>query len=401
MQRAGSQSNLAGADPAVFNYIHSVYQDRQGSVRYGSSGEDAPVDTLALLGYPLIAAHDVVSDLNVRHRYGHVRRNSAYTTGRYDNYYIDLGHHIEPQMNVRLGLTDAINVRSGIGFKTPFTYKYVYHRYNTNGSYLRGTADYDMTRSFSIPLALEARPLERVHVVLGSDIALARQRVASQKDNNGTVTVYDDRQLDYANFKPTVRVQYVSDNSAPSPSPLDRAGEYMLPANQYALGLVCEKDITHLHKNGANGAQNLIDPYDAFMYPLDYFVAGSDASTFLTGNTSNLAAQVRQQNYARIEGSARYGVMDRLNVGGGIGYHSGSQLHHRLFNENLPRYYVFKPHYYFNMSLAWRLSDSIQLSVLAHVVPEYATYVRRGSDADRFKDVTSFMSLTGKVEILF
>ena len=58
-----------------------------------------------------------------------------------------------------------------------------------------------------------------------------------------------------------------------------------------------QRDITSLDKADNNNAQNVIDPYNLFLYPLDSFASGSEAGSFFLGNKTTRVAEVQPQNY--------------------------------------------------------------------------------------------------------
>jgi hypothetical protein len=147
--------------------------------------------------------------------------------------------------------------------------------------------------------------------------------------------------------------------------------------------------------------QNLIDPDNAFLYPLDYFVSGSEYATFFAGNTTNFAANVRPQNFQLVNVNFVYGLSDSVNFGLGYGFHSGSSLHHFTVFDMTSRFYRFKPYHFFDSLIDWRISKGSLLSFGAHFVPEYMTFMENSGYTKEFRSKTRYIDVSVSLKMLF
>jgi hypothetical protein len=205
-----------------------------------------------------------------------------------------------------------------------------------------------------------------------------------------------------------VAVSYLYDNNRKiEPDEFSKVTKNLLAQGQCLVEVSYQQDVTSLHKNANCGTQNMIDPYNIFMYPLDAFVYGSEYSTFYTGNSSRSAANVLPQNFFFYLMGLKYGLTSRLNAGVRVGYRSSSRLHH--FTLGTPnqvydlknRYYQFKPYYFFDVLSDWRLTRNSIISVAWHYVPEYDTLVRISGLAKEFKTRDEYGDLAVNLKVLF
>ena len=171
--------------------------------------------------------------------------------------------------------------------------------------------------------------------------------------------------------------------------------------DQYLLKFKYQKDVTHLSKNSSNGTQNIIDPYNVFIYPLDYFVANSEFAAFSAGNTSTYATNVKPQNYYQLNSIFIYGLTDEVNFGFGLGYRSENSLHTFTLHDMKNRFYRVKSYCFFDFLLDYKLSDNSLFSVNGHFVPEYVTRMIREGDAQEYESKTSYFGVSCGLKILF
>ena len=162
-----------------------------------------------------------------------------------------------------------------------------------------------------------------------------------------------------------------------------------------------EKDITSLNKNSANGPQNIIDPYNLFLYPLDYFVAGSEYATAFVGNFSRFAANTTPQNYHDAQASFTYGITDHISMGAKGGYRSSNHLHHFSLRDQRSRFYRFQSYYFFDFFGDCRLTKNSLISINAHFVPHYKTYLDYPTDQQGYESKNRYIQGAVALTVLF
>ena len=160
------------------------------------------------------------------------------------------------------------------------------------------------------------------------------------------------------------------------------------------------QDITHLSKEPDNRDQNIIDPYNVFLYPLDFFVSGSEYATFLIGNASSPAANIQPQNYLLFKANLTYGLTDNFNLGIGGGYRSNSSLQHFSLPDLRRHSLEFKPYYFIDSLCDWRLTKNSLLSVKAHVVPDYTTIDDRTGDPKEYESKNNYFDIVISLKFL-
>jgi len=359
---------------------------------------------LSRITKPLLAPKQVNVELMLDYKNGEIKRNSPWHAPvRYYNYYQTLNPHVTPALNVRYGIRDDLQVEAGFAFITPYKYKYDYRRENADTTTIKMPATYKLSNQFEIPLRAYYRPLQNMQIMFSSDIKMGNQKLDyHQKNTDNSITNYDSRELSYYLAQPSVRLLYLIDpNAEVGEDTFAAVTKDLLTRNQVLLEVFFKRDIAHLDKQNNNGAQNIIDPYNAFEYPQDYFVAGTENALFWTGNYTGLATNTELHNYFVLEGGATYGVLDNVNTSAKIGYHSGAQFHHFVVNELQDRYYNVKPHYYFDFGADWRVTRNSMISINSHLVPDYETFMTREHDTKSFHQKTMYFDIAIAWKILF
>ncbi|MDB4303271.1 hypothetical protein N9934_00585 [Desulfosarcina sp.] len=394
-----------GNVPIIFSYIESHYENINGGLRYLSHAEEQEYTSqLSRITKPLLNRHQINVEGLLDYKNGKIRRNSPYhSTGRLDNFYQTLNPHFTPRIALRYGVRDNLQVEGGLAYITPYKYKYDYRRYNADTTTLFFPATYKLTDQFEIPCRVSYRPLENLELKISSDMKIGHQKLDYyQKNTDNSVSNYPTRELSYFIAEPTVQLTYLFDNNSElEADEFSQVSSDLLAQNQMLVELLFKKDFTQLNERDNNGAQNIIDPYNAFEHPLDYFVAGSEHALFSTGNTTGFAANAELHNYFILEGGTTYGVTDRLNAEARVGYHSGTQFHHFVVNEIQSRYYNIKPYYYFDLGIDWRVTDNSLISIRSHIVPVYKTFMTRANDSKSFYQRTAYFDIAIMWQILF
>ncbi|MDP2943850.1 MAG: hypothetical protein Q8N49_01045 [Candidatus Omnitrophota bacterium] len=395
-----------------FTYMRSHYEDFKTGIRYlraSSGGEEE--SNLSKLKRPLLDHTQLNIEAELGYKKGVLRRNVYYYSGglTFLNFYHQLTGQLIPKLNLRYGLSKDLEMESGLSYITPFKYKFEYKTATAIAkSLLQGT--YRLDNSIQFPLRLRYRPKSNLEVMFSSDFSFADQKLYYwYVDTTGTVTTYPTKKLSYYNTQPTLVVSYLyDDNKKIAQSEFSRLTKELLLKGQCLMELKYQKDITALDKNSTNGPQNIIDPYNVFMYPVDYFVAGSEYAAFFTGNTSSSATNVLPQNYYIYQLNFKYGLTDKLNAGFGVGYHSSSHLHHFTLGNPVAgsydlksRFYKFKPYYFFDTIWDWRVTQNSIISFSSHFVPEYTSLLTIEGQPQEYKAKDSYFTLTLGVKFLF
>jgi hypothetical protein len=393
-----------------FSYIRAHYEDFSAGAKYLSKeNEEEKSSNLSLLTRPLVALRQVLTNVKLSYRKAAMRMNAYnYVSSTFTNYYRRLTPHLSPSLLLNYGFSKAWELETGLIYTSPFKHKYEYRETVAVGADLLEGA-YKINRNFQIPLTLRHRPKENVECKISSDLVFTEQRLDYYtRQTTGVITDYPPRELSYFNTRPTLALTYFYENN--KKLKLDEFSQWtkkLLNKGQFLVELEYQKDITSLSKNANNGSQNIIDPYSLFIYPLDFFVAGSEYSAFYTGNSTRTAANVLSQNYYLLKIAFKYGLTDRFNAGLRFGYQSASRLHHfTLGNPNQAydqkaRYYQFKPYYFVDFLTDWRLTDNSLLSLACHIVPEYNTILKIDGLTKEFHENSKYMDLALRIKIIF
>ena len=145
---------------------------------------------------------------------------------------------------------------------------------------------------------------------------------------------------------------------------------------QFLIELEFKKDITHLDKGSTGGTQNILDPYNIFIYPTEYFVFGTEYAFPYAGNYSYAVGNIQAQNFYQLKGAFIYGLTDSFNAGLTLGYHSASTQHSFMIPDRANRFVKFKPYYFIDPYFDWRISKNSLLSLKSHIVPNYKTFFK-------------------------
>ena len=397
---------------SYFSYIRVRFEDADAGVRFLSEGDGMGVSSsnLSLLEGPLLDAGQIDADLRLAYNNGKLRRNVAYYFGGgliADNMYHDLEHQFVPSLRVAYGLSEDLEVTGGVAYAPPYSYIFEYRRSSSAGfTILHGA--YESRHDLAVPLGLRYRPRENVEILFSSDLAYCQQRLHSwSQATTGVVTMNDARKLKYLNTQPSVTLTYLWERGREVVrDTFNRFTKTLLAKGQWLMKLHYKRDVTVLDKSAGNGAQNRIDPHNVFLYPVDYFVAGSEHATYFTGNTSTSATNVAPQNYGLFKFDALYGFTDRLNAGVTVGYRTSSRFHHFTVGSSSAydmqaRNYVLKPYWFFGVPCNWRPTENSLVSFAWHYVPRYRSTMGVAGVAEDFEAKTDYHGVTLKVQILF
>ena len=395
-----------------YSYIRAHFEDFTVGARYlGLEKQKRALSTLSVFTQPLLDDEQVNIETQMEYRNGVMRRNTPYYGGAslvYLNYYHHLEPHVTPRLIARYGLRDNLEIESGISYTSPFDYTFEFRQQDVNGfSQLYG--EYKIDNNFQFPLALRYRPLNNGEVSMFCNFSLINQGLTYwTKATTGIKTEYPSRALTYTNATPGVRLSYLYDNKKViEDDALAGVTKSLLRQGQLYTEVMYYRDLTYLDKNDNNGPQNIINPYSVFMYPLDYFVAGTEYWAYFTGNTSSQAADVSPQNFHFFQLGLNYGVTDKVNAGCKVGYRSGNHLHHFVLGDPASafylrsRFYLFRPYYFFEFTTDARLTRNSIFSLKWYFVPQYTTFLQIDGRPKEFKADDKYYSIQASIKILF
>ena len=364
-----------------FDDINAHYEDLNFGARYLSEGTGSQAkNTYFQIIRSLLSDQQINLEMNVGFKNGKVNDVAdIYFNGDLfiRDYFHQLRPHFIPAVLLRYGMNDHLEVESGFSYTSPYKYNYEFKQFNPTTQFSKA-GTYSIENNFKVPLKLTYQPEDHnVSVMLSADFNYIKQRLDSwEKLVNNSITSYNARKLRYFNAKPTLKLSYFLDADKQILSDeFSSLTKQLLSQKQALISFQYQKDITGLFKADGNGAQNIIDPYNVFLYPLDLFVSGSEYGTFFSGNKVTRAASVQPQNYYLIETSLMYGIKDYLNAGLEVGYRSGNSLHHFALHDFDDRFYRFAPYYYFNFLADWQVKKNSLLSLRVHFVPQYKTFL--------------------------
>ena len=390
--------------PNYFSYIQTHYEDIDLGLRYLSEIQDPVHKTnLSKLRRPLLQDNQTNIEAELEYKNGKLKRTSHYNVNGRQIY--NFSHNLKPHLSnkiiLRYGLDNNLELESGIFYTTPFKYEYGYRLFYPDGTSNFITGEYKLKHNFYFPFNLRYRLKDNVAFSLSSDFNFINQRLDYwQKNKDDTITSYPTKKLNYYNTKPTLRLTYLYDEDKDiKDDEFSSLTKKMLLKNQFLIEFLYQRDITHLSKNLSNGPQNIIDPYNVFLYPLEYFVVGSEYAAFFCGNTSRFATNVMPQNYNLLQTNFIYGLSDSINLGLIFGYRSGSRLHHFTLNDLARRAYKFRYNLFFDFLFDWRLTKNSLLSLTTHFVPNYTTLFEGYSE--EFKSKNKYLGVSLNIQILF
>lgn len=392
-------------DLGYFSYIKAHYEEIKGGFRYiTESDSQSGVEDFSRLTSFLLSNNQHSFEVGLEYRQGDLTRHTIYNlVNRNYNFYHNLWPHYTPKMLYRYGLSNNLEIESGIAYITPLKYEYRYRRFNSDNTSLFVDGNYEIKHSFLIPLRFKHQLTNRFRIIYCSDFNFKKQELDYWKKNtDDTISFFERKKLNYYNINPSLELIYFDNkDKLIEQNSFSSFFKTLLRKNQYLIRLKYQKDITHLKKNFSNGMQNIIDPYNVFMYPLDYFVTGSEFATFSAGNASTYATNIAPQNYYQLSSIFTYGLKDTINIGLGGGYHSASSLHSFTLNDMRNRFYRFKSYYFFDFLFDYQLNDSSLFSVNGHFVPEYVTRMILEGAAQEYKSKTSYFGVSCGLKILF
>lgn len=371
--------------------IDSHYEDIELGYRFVSGNKaDKERSSLEHLTSALLDDGQWSVQAFAEYKSAKMERQNRYTATSPDTlreYKNDLSPHVVPQVDVAFGLTDRITVETGLRYAPTIRYAYDFKQYNFNNTSNFIQANYSIRDHITVPLAVTYQPDENWRIHFGVDTTYANQSLEyHEKETDNSFTQYAGKELDYLNVNPTLEIAYFIDKEKPlAEGVLEQYQKPMLSKGQALLKFTFEKDITTLDKNSANGAQNFIEYDSLFLYPVDSFVSGTEYSAFLIGNTSSLSTNVALQNYHTLEAALDYGVTDKVNTSVGIGYHSGSGLHHFSVNDLASRFIKVEPYLYYDVGGNIKMFQNGRLAVDVHYVPSYKTFVTTDINPEEFE----------------
>ncbi|MFH1782471.1 MAG: hypothetical protein ABH848_02520 [Candidatus Omnitrophota bacterium] len=377
-----------------FTNIRTHYEDFKLGLRHISGPEGRAISSLERLKGAILAKGELAIEAEIEYRQGELIRDS-----HNHHYYHTLNAHAIPRLTARYGLGESLEAEAGISYTTPFAYEYEYRHY-TLGSVCIG--EYELENNFYFPLGLKASlDDDRVLASFSSDVNVIDQTL-EYVEGTGTASEYPSKKLTYYNISPTLEISYLYDKGKKiEVDKFSSLTKELLLKDQFLVDLKYKRDITHLSRGASNGTQNIIDPYNVFMYPLDYFVAGSEYATVLVGNTSSYATNVNPQNYYVMETGLNYGVTDFLNANIMAGFHSSSSLHHFALSDLKRRYYEFKRYYYFGAGCDVKIGKNSLVSINSKFVPTYKTFLIREGDPEQYENENKYFEVALAVKILF
>jgi len=394
------------ADTNFFTYILSHYEHFNGGIRYMSKDYDnTPQTNLSALTHPLMNQDQFFVEIGLGYKKGNLKRNTSYYTDidYYYTYYHDLTYHLNPQLKFRYGFMKNMEFEAGIIYTTPFKYRYEYTLYYP--TYLSDiiTGTYKLENNFSIPAGFRYRPLNNLEISVSSPINIIKQRLDYWKKNtDNTTTTYPSKELIWFNATPSLAVTYLIDSEKQMTTDTFSAKtKNLLIKGQWLIKCRFESDITYLHKNSANETQNIIDPYNVFLYPTDYFVFGSEYAALFTGNLSRYATNVNPQNYYTVQIGLIHGLSDFFNIGTTAGYRSGSSLHHFTLHDRARRCLKFKPYYFIDSLCDLKLTKNSLITFKSHVVPYYESFLDREGAPKQYRARNTYFELSLSLKILF
>ena len=395
------------ASPNYFSYIRTHYEDAKLGLRYLSVNNIAQEKSnLSKLKRPLLGNNQINLEAELGYKNGKLRRNANYYYAPWSyfmNFYHTLKYHFIPGFRMRYGLTRNLEAEGGLYYTTPFRYEFRYKEYWSTGTTFFANGNYKLENNFRIPLKLRFRPKDCLEIMLSLDSHFVDQRLDYwNKETDDTITTFPSEKITYYNTQPSLNLTYLFDGGKEiQEDELTSLTKELLLKGQFLVEFSYQKDLTHLNKDSFRGPLNIIDPYNVFLYPLDYFVSGTEYAAFFAGNISRFATNIHPQNYYLAHFALTYGMTDNFNAGFRLGYHSSSSLHHFTLYDLNNRFYRFKPYYFFDFFCDWRMTKSSIISFNSHFVPNHTTFLNIEGNPREFKSKTRYFGVSLAVKILF
>jgi len=409
---ANRQKSMSRAAPHpaaenFFPHARGHFEDVKGGMRYLSEDETKqPKSNLSKAKSPLLDKNQITIDTGVGYKHGKATQRTYYHFSTWTYYYNYSHHarpHFKPYITFNYGILDNLELGTGIAYTTPFKYHYEFKQFNPTGASRQIDGLYKFRNNIHVPVSARYRLRRNIEISANSDISIVNQKLEyKEKAFNGQFTLYSSKGLSYYNTKPTLSLTYMSEAGKDiREDEFSRLTKNLLRERQWLFEVTYQRDITHLSKNDNNGPQNIIDPYNVFLYPLNLFVMGTEYAALLTGNSSTSATNIKPQNYDRIQVGLTYGLSDNVNLGAEAGYQSSSNLHHFTLGAMRGRHYTFKPNYYLDFLWDWRMGEDSMLSFNSHIVPCYRTIMRREENPKEFESEVSYFEVVLSFKALF
>ncbi len=395
------------AGPTYLNYFRGHWEDISFGMRNISQGIDreAAETNLSRLTRSLLRRCQWKREFELRYRNGFLQRSGTFylASTLNDTYRHKSEYHLTPRFLLGYGLDDNLELEGGFNFTSPFTYDFHFQRYNASGTSNFIDAHYRLTRNIDIPTAIKYRPQGNMEMTFALEFEYIRQRLdSSQKNTNGTTTLYLPKKLGYYHLLPALQWTFLMDAKKEiALEELSRLTKRLLREDQFLVELTCQRDISILRKGAQDGTQNIIDPENVFLFPMEFFVAGSEYSAFFSGNSSSAPTQVKRQNHFKTDLLLQYGLKDALTVGLGGGYISESTVHQFDVKDQGNRFFRFKPFYYVDLLTDWNVTKGSLLSFKVHFVPRSRTFLQSSAHPEEFKDETRYLEASLGYQKLF
>jgi hypothetical protein len=386
--------------PTFFNYFRSNYEDIKIGARLldGQAGK-------TLFTRPLLDAGQLGSEWELGYKNGRLDRDGAFYVAdiQQRSYNHRTHHHFLPRVGMRYGLSAETEVETGLTYTTPVKYDFDFRQYKNSGltNFISGTYTWD--NSIQVPLKMRYRPTENWEFAGGLDYRYLKQSFDSwERSEAGALTETPSKKLKYYNIKPQLGVNFITAPEAEKPaSEIEAVTRDLLARHQWALSFNIFRDFTSLDKNDANGAQNLADPYNVYLYPVENFVSGSEYAAFFSGNTAVTPGNVDPQNYLQLALGGRYGLTESWEAGLSAGYRTPTSVHQYSLGDKSDRYFVFKPYYYVDFSTDWNITKDSLLSFKLHFVPDYKTELDTSITPESFSAHTRYLDAGVSFQKLF
>jgi hypothetical protein len=385
------------------------YYDIKAGLRY-VSGPQTVVDesNLSKITEPLLAQKQLSAEAEIGYKKGKAKTTISYQGASYDNAseYTDVSHFI-PKVNLSYGLLNNLEIESGLYYTTPYKYDYKISIYYTDGTYTVTNAAYRLKNNFTVPFGVYWRPAGNTEISFLSDFNYAEQNIDYySRTGAGVVTDYPLKKLAYFNTDPTLRFTYLNDmGKVIEKDEFSSLTKTLLLKSQYKIDFEFKKDITCLKKGSTGGTQNIVDPYNVFLWPVEESVTDTEYAAMYAGNATHFATNISAQNYYQLKGAFLYGITDKINMGLTLGYHSASALHFFDIPGLRNNFYKFKPYYFIDSSFDWRITKNSMFSFGSHFVPRYTVFRDynnpSGSYPKTAKGESRYYTLSAEYDVLF
>lgn len=412
LRHGGSDWNYsasASEAPSIFNYYDSDYQQVGFVWRFlPVAAVKGAITGLSWLERPLMDAGQMNVESGVTVYNGRVSRNREYfspVAAQKQHYLFRTQAHAMIKTAVRFGVAPDVELKLGLGYKTPFKYKYSFELYNQDATSQQIQGAYSYGQWIEVPLEAYYRPSERLQWAVLAALKYVNQDLDYwDKSTAGLTSRHPQKKLDFYQIRPALVFKYLS-------GPLEggQAGQEqyfrkkLLRRSQSLTSLEWRADASISDRNESNGAQNLADPYDVYRYPLEYFMSGTEYGAFLSGNNGTTPAQIEPQGYHEFRIGVNHGFTNTFNMSLFCGYRTRSRAHQFSLGDLSERYYKFHPYAYIDGGMDWRIFPQMLWMINAHYVPDYRTamYSSLPSTPEEFKDRTAYIMATSGIQLIF